>query len=127
MRTRLAAQQEPKVYRGLIQGMAKIASETGILGLYAGLWPTLVGIVPLMALQYSFYEELKNVWHAINTQSLLASSLSSVPTAAKSSTALPPIESDSVNFAAGFVSGCGAKLVTMPLDVIKKRYAYLYL
>lgn len=56
LRTRFAAQQEHKVYTSLMHAAKHIVGREGPAGLYVGLVPTLIGIVPLMALQFGSYE-----------------------------------------------------------------------
>ena len=49
-----------QLYRTLRGGVRHVlASEQGARGLYVGMWPTLVGIMPYMALNFTFYEGLK--------------------------------------------------------------------
>ncbi len=59
LRTRFAAQQQHKVYRSLLHAATHIVEREGIGGLYTGMTPTLIGIVPLMAIQFGSYEAFK--------------------------------------------------------------------
>jgi len=59
LRTRFAAQQQHQVYRGLLHAGMHIVEREGIGGLYTGMTPTLIGIVPLMAIQFGSYEAFK--------------------------------------------------------------------
>lgn len=59
LRTRFAAQQQHRVYRSLTHAAKHIIEREGIGGLYTGMCPTLIGIVPLMALQFGSYEAFK--------------------------------------------------------------------
>ena len=51
LRTRLAAQQEPRVYRGLWHAAASVVRREGARRLYAGLSPALVQVAPYMGIQ----------------------------------------------------------------------------
>lgn len=59
LRTRFAAQQEHKVYRSLWHAAKHIWSREGFGGFYVGMAPTLIGIVPLMAVQFGSYEAMR--------------------------------------------------------------------
>ncbi|KAG2436648.1 hypothetical protein HXX76_006176 [Chlamydomonas incerta] len=58
LRTTLAAQGEPKVYRTLWDAARGIVSQRGPAGLYSGLGVTLVEIMPYAALQFGLYDAL---------------------------------------------------------------------
>lgn len=99
LRTRLAAQPEPKQYRNLIHAVTSIVRLDGPLGLYVGLQPTLIEIVPYMALHFALYERTKaTVLTHFQSQNL------------------EPLQSMIVGAFAGTVS----KLATLPLDNAKK-------
>lgn len=101
IRTRLAAQQEPKIYTSITHAIQSIIRYDGVTGLYTGLTPTLLGIVPLMALQFASYEHcraLTNQYYTTYSDTSIQQSI------------------------CGFTSGIFSKFCTMPLDVIKKRY-----
>ena len=60
VRCRLSAQQiENKLYYGIWDCLQKIAKQEGFLALYRGLLPTLYGIAPYVALNFTFFEKLK--------------------------------------------------------------------
>lgn len=99
LRTRLAAQSEPKQYRNIGHAVVSIIRSDGLSGLYAGLQPTLVEIVPYMALHFALYERTK----AAVLQRFQKQHLS-------------PVESMTIGAAAGTIS----KLTTLPLDNAKK-------
>lgn len=99
LRTRLAAQPEPKQYHSLTHATSSIVRTDGLRGLYVGLQPTLVEIVPYMALHFTFYERAK------------ASTLSRLQTQE-----LKPYQSMLIGATAGIFS----KLITLPLDNAKK-------
>lgn len=99
LRTRFAAQTEPKYYKTIRQALSAIYTSHGLRGFYAGLRPTLIEIVPYIALHFTWYEGLKGI--------LLART---------GAEALRPEES----LIAGAVSGTSSKLLTLPLDNAKK-------
>ena len=129
LRTRFAAQHSRHLqYHSLMQAGQSILQRDGVRGLYHGLWPTLVGIVPMMAIQFHTYEACKRLMHAYNARtqqqrhtaaSASSSSSPSSPSSPSSSSSLSlsPLQQSS----AGFIAGVVSKLATMPLDVIKKR------
>ena len=96
IRTLLASQGHPKVYRGVLDAAAGVARERGVArGLYAGVSVTLAEIVPASAVQFGSYAALK--------------------------TRFPDIFGEN-DFACGFAAGTIARLVIHPLDVVKKRF-----
>lgn len=56
LRTTLAAQGEPRVYRGMLDAAQGIFRQDGIRGLYRGLGTTIMEIMPYSALQFSSYD-----------------------------------------------------------------------
>eukprot|EP00127_Corallochytrium_limacisporum_P006928 Clim_evm14s238 gene=Clim_evmTU14s238 len=109
IRTRLAAQEgagKVKKYKGIAHAAGLILREEGgWMGgaLYRGLIPTMMGIVPYVALNFTIYESIK-LWCAqqydvVNTDDL-------------------PVP---VRLTAGAVAGAAAQTVTYPLDVIRRR------
>ncbi|XP_052477508.1 mitochondrial thiamine diphosphate carrier 2 isoform X2 [Gossypium raimondii] len=111
LRTILASQGEPKVYPTMRSALFDIISTRGFRGLYAGLSPTLVEIVPYAGLQFGTYDTFKRwamTWNrsrSFNTSSTTGHSLSSFQL-----------------FICGLAAGTCAKLVCHPLDVVKKRF-----
>jgi len=60
VRCRLSAQQlDNKIYNGIWDCLQKIAKQEGFLALYRGLMPTLYGIAPYVALNFTFFEKAK--------------------------------------------------------------------
>ncbi|GBF95826.1 hypothetical protein Rsub_08262 [Raphidocelis subcapitata] len=110
LRTTLAAQGEPKVYRSMIDAARGICREHGVVGLYRGLGVTLVEIVPYAALQFGLYDALSAAW----TRAAAAK--------AKEAGAPPPPPDKLQAFTCGLLAGLVAKLASHPLDVAKKRY-----
>ncbi|KAK9139389.1 hypothetical protein Scep_009070 [Stephania cephalantha] len=112
VRTILASQGEPKVYSSMRSAFVGIYKTRGIQGLYAGLSPTLVEIIPYAGLQFGTYDTFKRwmmAWNSFtdSSQSLNRSDFN------PSSVQL---------FLCGLASGTVAKLACHPLDVVKKRF-----
>ncbi|KAH9328492.1 hypothetical protein KI387_000600 [Taxus chinensis] len=110
LRTILASQGEPKVYPNLRSAFKEIVRTRGIRGLYAGLSPTLVEIVPYAGLQFGTYDTFKR-W--IKDWNQAGSMDKSGGGEGLSSSQL---------FLCGFAAGTVAKVVCHPLDVVKKRF-----
>lgn len=87
----------PRMRAGLLSCLASIAKEEGILGLYRGLSPTLLGIVPFIAVNFTAYEMLREYIYSSSYigfhQGLLV----------------------------GSMAGTIALLLTFPIDIIHKR------
>lgn len=129
IRTRMAAQREPRKYKTFVamgrhvvhQSWAEnafLSAEAGgggksshrlykwwvgMRALYGGIVPTLMGIVPYAGLQFGFYEWIRSgmvkSMHLQHPSDLSAFACG----------------------AAGFGAGIASKLITMPLDVMKKQ------
>ncbi|CAK7333153.1 unnamed protein product [Dovyalis caffra] len=112
LRTVLASQGEPKVYPTMRSAFVDIIRTRGFRGLYAGLSPTLVEIIPYAGLQFGTYDTFKRWTMAWNHH--------------RSSTTSPISTNDSASsfqlFLCGLAAGTCAKLVCHPLDVVKKRF-----
>ncbi|KAL1320936.1 hypothetical protein HN51_065651 [Arachis hypogaea] len=109
LRTILASQGEPKVYPNMRSAFVDIVKTRGFSGLYAGLSPTLVEIIPYAGLQFGTYDTFKRwamAWnHTQYSNAIGEDSLSSFQL-----------------FLCGLAAGTCAKLVCHPLDVVKKRF-----
>ncbi|GAB4856280.1 hypothetical protein Ancab_014208 [Ancistrocladus abbreviatus] len=111
VRTILASQGEPKVYPNMRSAIVGIFKTRGLTGLYAGLSPTLVEIIPYAGLQFGTYDTFKrwtmawNKWRSSNRGNGTDESLSSFQL-----------------FLCGLAAGTCAKVVCHPLDVVKKRF-----
>ncbi|XP_049625663.1 mitochondrial thiamine pyrophosphate carrier [Suncus etruscus] len=101
LRTRLAAQGEPKVYKTLLEAVMTMYRTEGPLAFYRGLHPTLLAIFPYAGFQFAFYNSLKQAYEW-----------------------LLPGEGSNENFK-NLICGSGAgvisKTLTYPLDLFKKR------
>ena len=104
MRTVLAAQGSPRVYDSLAEAARGIVRDRGVRGLYAGVGVTLVEIIPASAIQFGTYALFKAA--ALRAEG------------EEEDGQLSP----GGNAACGFASGCVARLVIHPLDVVKKRF-----
>ncbi|KAF0983749.1 hypothetical protein FDP41_007664 [Naegleria fowleri] len=100
VRCRLSAQYEPKIYHGINHCLKLIYKQEGLYGLYRGIVPTLLGIAPYVALNFTTYEKLK----VLCLEYLGSDSLGIV-----------------TKLALGAVSGTFAQTVTYPFDVVRRR------
>ncbi|KVH95752.1 Mitochondrial carrier domain-containing protein [Cynara cardunculus var. scolymus] len=110
IRTILASQGEPKIYPNMRSAFVEIMNTRGFRGLYAGLSPTLVEIIPYAGLQFGTYDTFKRWTMAWNGR---WSSGATHPE--------EPITSFQL-FLCGLAAGSCAKAVCHPLDVVKKRF-----
>lgn len=112
LRTILASQGEPKVYPTMRSAFLDIIRTRGVQGLYAGLSPTLVEIVPYAGLQFGTYDIFRR-WTLAWNQHRLPKTNSFSADYSPNSFQL---------FLCGLAAGTCAKLVCHPLDVVKKRF-----
>lgn len=103
LKTRLQVQGKAgaAMYKGVGGGLSKIMREEGMRGLYRGLTPTLVALLPNWAVYFTAYERLK--------------------TAIGSRVAPQWSSSAAVHMAAAAGAGAATMLITNPLWVIKTR------
>ncbi|KAK1277155.1 hypothetical protein QJS04_geneDACA003429 [Acorus gramineus] len=111
VRTILASQGEPKVYSTMRSAFVDIVKTRGFQGLYAGLSPTLVEIIPYAGLQFGTYDTFKR-WAMEWNRS----------TFNRRSSRKPEDLTSFQIFLCGLASGTAAKSVCHPLDVVKKRF-----
>ncbi|XP_047427759.1 mitochondrial thiamine pyrophosphate carrier [Mugil cephalus] len=101
LRTRFAAQGEPKVYRNLRHAVSTMWRSEGALTFYRGLSPTLLAVFPYAGLQFFFYNVFKKLLDP------------------------PPKTGNSGGNFRSLISGSGAgmisKTLTYPFDLFKKR------
>ncbi|KAM0947685.1 putative mitochondrial carrier protein [Dioscorea sansibarensis] len=112
LRTILASQGEPKVYSSMRSAFVDIIKTRGARGLYAGLGPTLVEIIPYAGLQFGTYDTCKRwmmAWNRYRRSNLISS---------RSDYSLSSFQL----FLCGFAAGTFSKAVCHPLDVVKKRF-----
>ncbi|KAM6966211.1 mitochondrial thiamine pyrophosphate carrier [Tautogolabrus adspersus] len=101
LRTRFAAQGEPKVYRNLRHAVSTMFRSEGVLTFYRGLAPTLVAVFPYAGLQFFSY----NVFKKLLTPS---------SDAGKSG-------GNVRSLICGSGAGVISKTITYPFDLFKKR------
>uniref|UniRef100_A0A8C6TX25 Mitochondrial thiamine pyrophosphate carrier n=1 Tax=Neogobius melanostomus TaxID=47308 RepID=A0A8C6TX25_9GOBI len=101
LRTRFAAQGEPKIYRNLRHAVFTMCRSEGMPTFYRGLSPTLVAVFPYAGLQFFFYNVFKKM-------------LSPTPKAGHSGGNLQ-------SFLCGSGAGMISKTITYPFDLFKKR------
>jgi solute carrier family 25 thiamine pyrophosphate transporter 19 len=112
LRTRLAVQREPRLYNGLLDAIRTIWVKEGARGFYAGLEPTIVEIVPYVALQFYFYERLRHFRaRQVIQQQAESGRFQSENEAVASAESL----------FIGAITGTAAKWCTLPLDNARKR------
>lgn len=99
VRTRITV--NPKKYNSIFGAMATIAKEEGPLALYAGLIPTVAGVIPYEGAQFYAYGGLKNFY----------------------TTKIAPGKQVTpfVNCMIGASAGCFSQIFSYPFDVVRKR------
>ncbi|KAI3429728.1 hypothetical protein D9Q98_010043 [Chlorella vulgaris] len=108
LRTTLAAQGEPAVYRSMTEAARGIVKQNGVRGLYRGLGVTVLEIMPYAALQFGLFDAFNKACDRARAR-------------------MDPARADDPAsglqiFACGLAAGMLAKLATHPLDVAKKRF-----
>jgi hypothetical protein len=80
LKTRLTIQ--PGEYRGILHALWRIVSEEGVLELYRGLAPSVIGVIPYAGVNYFVYDSLRSLYKRCsktdrvgNIQTLLIGSL----------------------------------------------------
>lgn len=133
LRTTLAAQGEPKVYRGTLDAARGVLARSGPRGLFAGLGTTLVEIVPYAALQFGIYDGLTRAADRRAAERGAGGAgragagrkrpgKKSSPKVVGGETEVVATADAATRFICGLAAGTAAKLATHPLDVAKKRY-----
>ncbi|NWR78864.1 TPC protein, partial [Centropus unirufus] len=102
LRTRFAAQGEPKVYRNLRQAVVTMCQTEGPRTFYRGLTPTIIAVFPNAGLQFSFYNILQQFSEWV------------IPAEGKKRGSVR-------NLLCGSCAGIISKTLTYPFDVFKKR------
>ncbi|XP_023006386.1 mitochondrial thiamine diphosphate carrier 2-like isoform X1 [Cucurbita maxima] len=112
LRTILASQGEPKIYPSMRSAFIDIFQTRGFRGLYAGLSPTLVEIIPYAGLQFGTYDTFRRWTMSWNHRHYPNSGATNRKDGLSSFQLL----------LCGLAAGTCAKLVCHPLDVVKKRF-----
>lgn len=115
LRTTLAAQGEPKVYKGMVEAAQGILQREGVRGLFKGITPTMVEIIPYAAIQFGLYDSFNAAFNQARKRV-------GNPLDKERGTADTRGAAFLQQFTCGFFSGLFSKLATHPLDVIKKRF-----
>jgi len=98
LRTRFAAQKEPKTYTSVFGATKGILTNEGWRAFFKGLTPSLVQVAPQTGVSFASYSLLSNIW--LNTIS---------------------DHNSFSHFFCGAFSGLISKTVIYPMDLIKKR------
>ncbi|KAG7459309.1 hypothetical protein MATL_G00209240 [Megalops atlanticus] len=101
LRTRFAAQGEPKVYHSLRHAVSTMYWAEGALAFYRGLSPTMIAVFPYAGLQFFFYNVLKNLLWPQPREGGSTGNLQ--------------------NLLCGSCAGVVSKTITYPFDLFKKR------
>jgi solute carrier family 25 thiamine pyrophosphate transporter 19 len=97
MRTQFALQGTNKKFKSILNFVSYIYAKKSIKGLYAGIYPALIGIFPYMGLNFAIYEKMKHIMSKKDNNSIVT------------------------NGASGAVAGGLSKFIVYPLDTIKRR------
>ncbi|KFQ42601.1 Mitochondrial thiamine pyrophosphate carrier, partial [Nestor notabilis] len=102
LRTRLAAQGEPKIYQNLRHAVVTMYQTEGPRTFYRGLTPTIIAVFPNAGLQFSFYNILQQFSEWV------------IPAEGKKGGNIK-------NLVCGSCAGIISKTLTYPFDLFKKR------
>ncbi|XP_040437653.1 mitochondrial thiamine pyrophosphate carrier [Falco naumanni] len=102
LRTRFAAQGEPKIYRNVRHAVVTMYQTEGPRTFYRGLTPTIIAIFPYAGLQFSFYNILQQFSEWV------------IPAEGKKGGNIK-------NLVCGSCAGLISKTLTYPFDLFKKR------
>jgi solute carrier family 25 thiamine pyrophosphate transporter 19 len=100
LRTRLAAQKNPRVYQSLTHAIVGIYRNEGALGFYKGILPSMVQIIPFMGLTFMIFEATNKELDKFS---------------------LTNNRKKWNSFISGGIAGIVSKTMVMPLDTIRKR------
>lgn len=103
IRGRLTVQTEDK-YRSLSHAFRSVVRKEGVLTLYKGLWPSLLGIVPYVGMDFAAFYTFKSILLKDNRFCKKDGTLSAVST-----------------LGCGGLAGALAQTVSYPLDLIRRR------
>ena len=98
-RAHLTIQVTDIKYKGVIDCAKSVVKQKGLYGLYQGMWPTVAGIAPYVAINFTCYERLKEIY--IKKTGHVPSSWATL--------------------GIGAVSGAVAQTFTYPIDLIRRR------
>lgn len=98
IRSRLTIQTTEEKYKGIGPTFRMIVKEEGYRGLYKGMFTSILGVAPYVAINFTTYETLKRV---------------------SADNARPPSVPESLAF--GALAGAAAQTVTYPIDLLRRR------
>jgi len=119
VKTRLTVQKEgvgvdgtvyKKTYNGTVDCVRKVIAEEGASALYKGLSPTIVGVIPFEAIQFTFYNWIRELRAAQKAEAAKA--------AGTESKGLETFDF----LALGCVAGAVAQTGAYPFDLMRKRF-----
>ena len=120
MRTTMAAQGTPPVYRTLGECVAGVWRRSGPAGFYTGLGTTVLEIIPGSAVQFGAYAGLKRGAAGVRARARARAG----PRAGASGSGGEELDLElgaAEKFACGLLAGSVSKMAVHPLDVAKKR------
>ncbi|TNN06575.1 Mitochondrial thiamine pyrophosphate carrier isoform 3 [Schistosoma japonicum] len=129
MRTRLIAQGKNQIYSSFLRGIRDLVHEEGLLGLWRGLGPCLISVVPQTTVYFATYEQLKRSYILLKSKESISAMNTSISLKSdvcnESSLQTGGNNHYSINWHfplwAGGFSGLLAKTIVYPLDLAKKR------
>jgi solute carrier family 25 thiamine pyrophosphate transporter 19 len=116
IRTRFAAQGEPRLYTSIADACRKIYAHEGMNGFYKGMVPSIILVTPETAFRFGIYQLLNSLWSRYVNRYLLMLS-QTTKSGELDLNRIGGIQSG-VN---GSISGILAKTLVYPFDLAKKR------
>jgi solute carrier family 25 phosphate transporter 23/24/25/41 len=101
-----------KTYNGTADCLKKVYQQEGRAGLFKGLSPTIVGVIPFEAVQFTFYAWIKEIRGKMKAENAAAAGL-------------PESDGKLVTFdflVLGCISGAVAQTAAYPFDLMRKRF-----
>ncbi|XP_049849029.1 uncharacterized protein LOC126317096 [Schistocerca gregaria] len=99
IRCRLAL-QKTKIYSGMWDCLVSTMRKEGYLSIYKGLWPSILGVVPYVGMDFAVYETLKQYSNKQSDGSL----------------------KNIIILANGAIAGTIAQTISYPLDLIRRKF-----
>jgi hypothetical protein len=97
--------------------LARTVRKEGVVGLYSGITPTLLGILPYAGLKFYVYNVLKQEYLRLTSLQKDTEPSASSSDASSQKARLPI----AVMLCAGGAAGFIAQTLTLPLDVVRRR------
>ncbi|KAI3383433.1 hypothetical protein SNEBB_004012 [Seison nebaliae] len=108
LRTRFAAQGEPKMYKSIYDAFHQMRLNEGYRSFYRGLAPGLMNAVPQMVLSLDFFNYLYPKIESVTIKCFNFKTTDNKCVAVTAATS-------------GFIAGVSSKMIIYPFDLIKKR------